>query len=288
MASKRRKIAIVLLILVTSASFTCKKSSEVKGVDFEVSFSESPLSDRLITDVQYRWITKRNFAGIEKDYLVFVHFWHRNNLILHDNHAPEIPTSQWKPEKEYTYSRRIYIPPFIDASDPEFRGVETLKLSVGIAFSGEKKPLRKVFEEKLELIPPPPDTPEITYENGWYDFEMNPESFLKRWRWTAKEAKCIIDNPHQDALLVINGGVESKVFREQKVIFRLNGTILDEFIPKKSHFEKSYKIKKEMLGGGERFHLIISTNKTFIPAQVIPGSKDKRELGIKISFIYFR
>jgi hypothetical protein len=43
-----------------------------------------------------------------------------------------------------------------------------------------------------------------------------------------------------------------------------------------------------MLGIEAKFYLVIAADKTFIPAQVIPGSKDERELGIKISFIYFR
>ena len=286
----KRKIAVIVLLLVTACFFFCRKSSEVKGTELEVSFSESPLSDRLITDVQYRWKTKKNFAGIKQNCRIFVHFWHRNNLILYDNHIPEIPIPQWKPDKEYVYSRRVYIPSFIDASDPEFKGEETIRLSIGFAFpSGSPgKPMRKVFERKIKFMTAPPDTPEIIYENGWYDFEIDPEDFLKRWRWTGKEARCFIDNPHRDALLVIRGGSSSKAAGGQKVIFRLNDKLLDEFIPMTRNFEKSYNIKKSMLGKGAKFYLVIAVDKTFIPAQVIPGSKDERELGIKISFIYFR
>jgi hypothetical protein len=72
------------------------------------------------------------------------------------------------------------------------------------------------------------------------------------------------------------------------VIFKINDSILDEFIPEGSQFEKSYRIKKEILGEADKFYLVISTDKTFIPKQVILRSKDERELGIQISFIYFR
>ena len=286
----QRKIAVVLLLLVTAFFLFCRKSSEVKGAELELNFSESPLSDRLVVDVQYRWKTKNNFAGIDQKCHIFVHFWHRNNLILHDNHVPEIPVPQWEPDKEYVYSRRIYIPSFIDASDPEFKGEETIKLSIGFAFppGSQAKLLWKVYERKIKFMPPPPDTPEIIYENGWYDFEINPEDFLKKWRWTGKEARCLIDNPHRDALLILRGGIHFKADYGQKVIFRLNDMVLDEFIPEKRYFEKSYDVKKGMLGKGSKFHLVISVDKTFIPAQAIPGSKDERELGMKISFIYFR
>lgn len=255
-----------------------------------MSFSEATLSDRLITDVQYKWKTTRDFLKIGQDLRVFVHFWHKSNLLFYDNHTPEVPTSQWDAGKEYTYSRRIYIPAFIDELDPEFRGEETLKLSIGFSIPYErgKGSLRKIFERKLKVLSPPPDTPKIIYDDGWYDLEVDPRSFLKRWRWTSRKARCIIDNPHRDALMVLKGGVNQEALDDQKIIFKINDLIIDEFIPEESHFEKSYRIEKEKLGGSHEFYLIISTDKTFIPAQVILRSRDKRELGIQISFIYFR
>lgn len=269
---------------------SCRQESPVKGIEMEVSFSESPLTDRLYTDIQYTWRIKKNFKKIDQDLYAFVHFWHRSNLIFHDNHRPEIPVSSWEPGQEYSYTRRIYIPIFIDALDPEFKGTETLKLSIGLSFPQDKsgKPLKKVYEKKLKVFPPPADAPEIIYDAGWFDFEIDPESSLKRWRWTAKEARCLVDNPHRDALLVIKGGVEKSILKNQKVIFRINDSILEEFIPGKSYFEKFYRIHKEMLGEKERFSLIISTDKTFIPAEFNPDTKDERELGVQVSFIYFR
>jgi len=72
------------------------------------------------------------------------------------------------------------------------------------------------------------------------------------------------------------------------VIFKINDLILDEFFPEEDYFDKSYDIKKEMLGEKDKFYLTIETDKTFIPADLNPDSKDKRELGLIISFIYFR
>lgn len=287
----KRKSSIVLLVLaIAFVSFSCKREILIKGVDLDVSFSEATLSDYLITDIQYKWKTKKDFLKVRRDYNVFVHFWHKSNLLLHDGHTPEIPTSQWEPDKEYTYSRRIYIPAFIDKFDPEFKGEETLKLSIGFRspYDRNGKPLKPILVRKLKFIPAPLNTPEIIYGDGWYDLEINPVTFLKRWRWTAKEAMCKIDNPHKDALLFIEGGVNLEVVDNQKVIFKINDSILDEFIPGESHFKKSYKIKKEILGEEDQFYLIISTDKTFVPAQVILRSKDERELGVQISFIYFR
>lgn len=276
--------------MVTAAFFSCRRKAQVKGISLNIDFSESNLSDRLITDMEYEWKTDDAFVKLSQDYSVFVHFWHENNLLFQDDHFPQIPTSQWESDKQYTYSRRIYIPPFIDEFDPEFKGEESLRLSIGFysPFDRTEKSQREVLAERLKVFPLPPDTPEVIYEEGWYDLEINPEAFLKQWRWTGKQAKCIIDNPNRDALLVIRGGVNPEALEDQKVVFMINDLILDEFVPEESHFEKSYNIKKEMLGENDEFYLTVTTDKTFVPAQVLTGSEDERELGVQISFIYFR
>ncbi|UCE21445.1 MAG: hypothetical protein JSV46_04275 [Candidatus Aminicenantes bacterium] len=287
----RKKRSILYFVLtIALVTVNCMRDSPVRGIEVEVSFSDTPLTDKLYTEIQYTWRMKRNFKKIDQNLVAFVHFWHGSNLIFHDNHRPEIPVSTWEPSQEYSYTRRIYIPLFIDALDPEFKGTETLKLSIGLSFPEDKsgKPLKKVYEKKLKVYPPPADIPKIVYDEGWFDFEIDPESYLKRWRWTAKEARCVVDNPHRGALLVIKGGVEKDVLQDQKVIVRIDDRILEEFIPGRDRFEKFYRIDKEMLGEKEQFSLIISTDKTFIPARVNPDKKDERELGVKVSFIYFR
>ena len=290
MEMQKKILASLFILVLIFAPFSCKRKAGIKGVDLDISFSEDKLSDYLITDMQFTWKTDSEFVEMSQDLNVFVHFWHNKNLILQDDHVPEIATSAWELGKEYTYSRRIYIPTFIDEFDPNFNGKETLRLSVGFFSpydrSGESK--REILEKKLEVSPPPLDTPEIIYETGWNDLEIDTESFLKQWRWVGKQGRCIVDNPSRDALLVIKGGVNLEALSDQKIIFKINDLILDEFIPEESYFEKSYNIKKEMLGEGDEFHLMIETDKVFIPAKVLPGSNDERELGVQSSFIYFR
>lgn len=286
---KRKGVILVLLITVALVFLSCQDGTGLSGVKLDVNFSEAPLTDRLFVDIQYQWRTG-SFRKISQDYVVYVHFWHRSNLIFHNNHRPKVPTSQWEAGNEYIYTRRIYIPPFIDALDPEFKGTETLRLSIGffVPVEGSRKELRKIFEKKLKVFPTPLDMPKVVYRSGWHELEVDPHNHLKRWRWTTKVAKCTIDNPRRDALLVIRGGVNKDVFKDQKVILKIDDWIVSEFIPKRSHFERFYRIKEKVLGEDDEFTLIITTNKTFIPAELDPHSRDRRELGIQISFIYFR
>ncbi|MCK4933007.1 MAG: hypothetical protein KAT01_12610 [Candidatus Aminicenantes bacterium] len=286
----KKTSAIMLVFVLMCISYGCKEKTQVKGIELNVTFAEEQLSDHLITDMMLGWKTGPEFQKMNQDLQVFVHFWHEGNLLFQEDYFPEPPTSQWEPEQEFMRSQRIYIPQFIDEFDPDFKGEETLRLVVGFfsPYDRSGKSEQKVLEKKLTVVPPPLDTPEIIYEEGWYNLEINTDAFLKQWQWTAKEARCIIDNPHRDALLVIKGGVNLEVLDDQKVTFKINELVLDEFIPEESHFEKSYNVKKEMLGEGEEFYLSIVTDKVFVPAEVMPNSADQRELGVQVSFIYFR
>lgn len=287
---KKYLIPAMLVILVVFSAVSCKKRAQVKGVELNVVFSEKNLTDNLYTDVRYIWKTGPDFQKMDQDYNVFVHFWHNTNMLIQDDYVPDPPVSAWESNKEYETVRRVYIPSFIDEFDPQFKGEETLKLSIGLysPFDRSGSSKLEIFEKKLKVVPPPPDTPEVVYEEGWYDQENDSNSYLKQWRWTAKEAKCLIDNPQRDALLVIRGGVNLDAAKDQKVIFKINDTVLDEFVPAESNFEKSYSLKKEQLGDKNEFYLVIATDKTFIPAQIIPNAADQRELGLQIAMIYFR
>ena len=279
-------VALAAVLVLPS----CQKKTQVQGVDLGVSFSEATLSDNLMTEVTYKWKTGSDFKPLDRDYSVFVHFWHDSNLIVQDDYIPDVPTSKWEKNKEYTVKRRLFIPAFIDEFDPQFKGEATLRLSSGFynPFDRTGKSQREVLSKKLKVLPPPLGTPEVIFENGWYDQEINRDSPLKQWRWTAKEAKCIVDNPKRDALLVIRGGANLEAVKDQKIIFKINDLVLDEFVPEQGIFEKSYSVKKEQLGDKDEFFLTIAVDKPFIPAKFIPGSNDNRELGIQVALVYFR
>jgi hypothetical protein len=287
---KSRSCFWIITVAAVLAIVGCQKKTAIKGVSLDVAFAESPLSDNLITDVTFTWKTGKDFEKFGRDYHVFVHFWHNDNMILQDDHAPTPATSTWEKNKTYTVTRRIFIPKFIDEFNPQFKGEEQLRLSVGFVnpFDRSGEPAREVYSEKIKVVPPPIGTPEVIYESGWYNLENDNNAPLKQWRWTAKEAKCIIDNPRRDAVLVIKGSANIGDVKDQKIIFKINDLAFDEFIPNESLFEKTYRIQKEMLGDKDEFVLSIGVNQPFIPAKIRPDSKDTRELGLQVSFIYFR
>jgi len=146
-----------------------------------------------------------------------------------------------------------------------------------------------VSEERTEglfLSRGPGGEKEIAFESGWHAMEADANAPLKKWRWTSGEARCIIQNPRRDALLVIKGGSNKDVIPSQKITLKINNMTLDEFIPEGRIFEKSYNVRADMLGQNNEFYLTIAVNQTFIPARVFVANRDQRELGVQVSYIY--
>ena len=202
---------------------------------------------------------------------------------------PTVPTNGWRPGREYTFARRVYIPPFIDEFSPTFKGFETLALTAGLravekAGAGARIDL---FTRRLRIAPAPA-FPAVVYLDGWYEPEAGSGGTPESGRWTSREATCAIDNPGRGGLLVIRGAVAPEAVPGQKITIKIDDTVLEEFVPEGREFEKSYPVRAQWLDGRKDFILSIGVDKTFVPAKVIPGSTDKRELGVRISLIYFR
>jgi len=200
-----------------------------------------------------------------------------------------VPTSKWEPDREYAFTRRVYIPSFIDEFSPDFRGSESAAMSVALVFpSGAAPSSRLVVYEHALRFAPAPGTPVIVFLSGWYPPEPDPSAPGVEWRWTGKDALAAIDNPGRDALLVLRGDAGPSAPPGRKVMVSLDGRTLEEFTPGAEAFEKRYPVAKEWLADRKDFVLRIAVDRTYVPAKVAPGSTDGRELGVRISLVYFR
>jgi len=88
--------------------------------------------------------------------------------------------------------------------------------------------------------------------------------------------------------LIIKGGVNKAAFQDQKLTLKINDMPLDEFIPDSDYFSREYTITPQMMGDADEFSLKFEADKVFFPGKIFPNSKDNRELGAQIFFIYFR
>jgi hypothetical protein len=286
--TKLRALAI-LLVLAAVLSWPCRKQTGVRGIDLAVVFSNRILTDNLFTEVTYRFRMTPSFAPLTEDHHVVAELVVHGRPVFRDEFEPPIPTSKWEGGRQYAFTRRIYIPAFIDEFSPAFKGTETAGLSVGLALASGKAAGSRlvVYDRKLQFTPSP-DSPLIVYLTGWYPPETNTSEPGTSWRWTGKDARVAIDNPGRDAVLIVRGRGDPAAPPGQKVTIGIDGRVLEEFRPESAEFEKRYLISKEWLGGRKDFVLVIAVDKTFVPAKTTPGSEDQRELGVPISLIYFR
>jgi hypothetical protein len=290
----KRTIFAAILPIVFLFSF-CGKKVDRQGIDLQLKLKPDSITDSLYLQMDYEFKTAKDFKKFKEDYNVFVHFWRVNSkeMLLQDDHVLLKKTSVWGQNEDLKYSRVLFIPQFLNEFDVDFEGYEEVKLTVGLyklKSSGKEKPLI-LFEKKINIQPASFNAPEIVYDEGWNGLETDvnaKDSFHRSWRWTMAKSVCIIENPKKECTLIIKGGVNKTALPDQKVILKINDSLLEEFIPTESLFSREYTVTPEQMGDGDEFFLRIETDKVFVPAKVFPGSNDSRELGMQIYFVYFR
>jgi hypothetical protein len=263
------------------------------GVNLELSLQPDTLTDFLFIKMNYNFKVEDTFKKLDKNYMVFVHFWRLKNkeLFILDDHLPGKPTSEWKTGDEITYSREFFLPKFLDELDIDFEGYEEVKLSIGLYDSTNHDDKKVLYSKILNVQPASINAPDIVFSEGWNEEEMNlalENTFQKVWRWTRKKAECIIENPKKKSILIIKGGLKESIYEDQKISVTVNDIQIDEFISEKNFFEKRYTLTPEQMGDEAEFKLYIESSKTFIPSSLDPKNRDNRELGIQIFLLYFR
>ena len=288
----KSKLLLALLPIMLVTSF-CGKKSDRNGIDLAMTLSPETVTDSLFFKMDYEFKTDAAFKKLATDYSVFVHFWRVNGkeMLLQDDHLPLKNTSAWTANDSIRYSRVVFIPQFLNEFDVDFEGYEEMKLTVGLYDpKAPEKPIL-LFEKKVNIQPASINAPEIVYDEGWNEIETDvnaKDPFGKSWRWTTAKAVCIIENPKKECTLMIKGGVNKGVFQDQKLTFKINDALLDEFIPAEDNYTREYTVTPQMMGDADDFSLRFESDKVFFPDKVFPNSKDNRELGTQIFFIYFR
>ena len=286
------KVALFLLPILLVTPF-CGGKADRQGVDLAMTLTPETVTDSLFFKMDFDFTTAADFQKPGTDHSVFVHFWRVNSkeMLLQDDHQPPKNTGAWTANDRIRYTRTVFIPQFLNEFDVDFEGYEEMKLSVGLYDpKAQGKPI-VLFEKKMNIQPASINAPEIVYDEGWNEIETDvnaKEPFTRSWRWTTAKSVCIIENPKKEYTLIIKGGVNKTVLPDQKLTLKLNGAVIDEFIPEDMYFSREFTVTPEMLGAADEFSLEFLLDKVFSPDKVFPDSKDNRELGAQIFFIYFR
>jgi hypothetical protein len=109
------------------------------------------------------------------------------------------------------------------------------------------------------------------------------------WQWTKGRSTLSFRNPGRDTTLLLQVDHPANVFPEdQHVEVAAGATVVDRFdLPAGRRELRRLTLTPGQLGGAPAVEIVISVDKTFIPA-TIPAlrSSDTRELGVRVLRAY--
>jgi len=194
------------------------------------------LTDKLYINMNFAYKLTDKFEKLNDKMVVFVHFWRKkqDKMLLNFDHTFKSvgikDISKWKKGDIIKYSKKIYIPKFLDDYDAEFDGFEKINLTIGLHEPNGSAKKIILFHKEIRVEAEESHAPAINYQEGWHDIETNPKAKekFKKWQWTTQ------------------------------------------------------------MGTDYMFTLNIESDMFFVPSKLDPNSKDDRELGMQIYYIYFR
>jgi hypothetical protein len=279
-------LGLATLVVLTSGLVSCRRkeapSPPVATPSLTLSHDRAPLGSPI--DITYKFVVA-NDARFAEDYRVLVHVVDADDeLIFAFDHNPPIPTTQWKPGETIEYTRTAFI--------PVYPYVGEASIQVGLHSTVNQKRLPLVGEDagqnayKVARLQLQPQTENVftVYKEGWHPAEVAEHNATVEWQWTKKDATLSFKNPKKDSLFYFDVDNPGSVFSEsQQVRVSLGGQVVDEFTlkPKEPELRK-IPLKATQLGSEDVAEIVISVDKTYVPAVVTSNSKDPRELGVRV------
>jgi hypothetical protein len=124
----------------------------------------------------------------------------------------------------------------------------------------------------------------IVFRDGWHDAEVTGEPGVE-WQWSRKQGTLSFRNPKQDVNFILDVDQPVQAFPEpQKVEMRIGDAVVDSFsLPAGGRELRRVPITAAQLGTGETVDVVVTVDKTFVPASVPQlKSLDPRELGVRV------
>lgn len=290
--SPRPSVALGLaaLVLVSITLAACRRKEPpappMATPSITLSHDKTPLGSPI--DITYKFVVASD-AHFAEDLRVMVHVVDADEeLIFAFDHNPPIPTTQWKPGQTVEYTKTVFIPiyPYVGEATIQL-GLHSTTTQKRVALAGEDAGQHAYKVAKLQLQPQTENVFTV-FKDGWHPAEIADHNATVEWQWTKKDATLSFKNPKKDALFYLDVDNPGSAFNEpQQMRVTLDGQVVDEFTlkPKQPELRK-IPLKAAQLGTGDVAELVISVDKTYVPAAIVPGSKDPRELGVRVFHAY--
>ncbi|MCX6552336.1 MAG: hypothetical protein NTY02_15260 [Acidobacteria bacterium] len=224
-------------------------------------------------------------AAFTKDYRVLVHFLDADEeLMWTDEHNPPVPTSQWKPGQTVEYKRTVFVPlyPYVGEASVTL-GLYAPGTNERVPLAGEAAGQREYRVARIRLQPQTENV-FLAFLDGWHGPETAADNQTVEWQWMKKDATLRFRNPKRDALFYLHYDGQPSMFdTPQTVTVYLRDEVVDTFqVTTPDEGIRRISLKAAQFGADDMVVLRLSVDKTFVPALVKPGSKDIRELGVRV------
>jgi len=280
-------VALAVCVAVLAVAFVgCRRKEPpappVATPSLTLSHDKAPLGSPL--DIHYKFVVAPD-AHFAEDYRVMVHVVDADEeLIFAFDHNPPVPTSQWKPGQTIEYTNTVFIPvyPYVGEASIQI-GLHSTQTQKRLPLAGEDIGQHAYKVARIQLQPQTENVFTV-FKEGWHPAEVAEHNATVEWQWTKKDATLSFKNPKKDCLFYLDVDNPGSVFSEaQQVQVSLGGQVVDQFTlrPKQPELRK-IQLKAAQLGNGDVAELVISVDKTYVPAVINASSKDPRELGVRV------
>lgn len=263
----------------------------VASVSVNISRPRVPLGSPV--EIAYRFEPAKD-AAITGDYHVFVHVLGADGQQLwsddHDPGVPDgsLPTSTWQAGHPVEYVRTHFVPvlPYVGDATVEvglYRDSERLPLTTG-EMADRANTTRAYKVATLQLVPQSENL-FVIYRHGWHPMEFATDDSLQSWQWTQRSAMLSFKNPRADATFYLEFDTRPDLFpgQPQHVVVYAGEQVVAQFPASASSVTlQRIAIPGAALGTNEMADIRIDVDRSFVPANLPGGSKDTRELGIRV------
>lgn len=283
-------LGLAALVALSGGLSACRRKEApappVATPSVTLNHDRAPLGSPL--DITYKFVVA-NGAQFTEDLRVMVHVVDADDeLIFAFDHNPPVPTTQWKPGQTVEYTKTVFIPvyPYVGEATIQV-GLHSTTTQKRVTLAGDDAGQHAYKVAKIQLQPQTENVFTV-FKDGWHPGEVAEHNALVEWQWTKKDATLSFKNPKKDCVFYFDVDNPGSVLNEpQKVTVTLGGQVVDEFTlqPKQPELRK-IPLKVAQLGTADVAELNISVDKSYIPAVLVAGSKDPRELGVRVFHAY--
>ena len=143
-------------------------------------------------------------------------------------------------------------------------------------------PLWALFNQRYFDASVVPTTGWITFGAGWYGDEEGAEG--EWWRWMGRESHTTLGPLGRRALLGFRATLLLDSEPAPIVTIRLDGRVIDRFVPKRKNVERAYEVQSR---NGAPDELVISVDQSVNLAHMHHGD-DARDLGLQLHMLTWK